>query len=203
MSKLRHGVLVLAALAALLVAAVGVYGGGIDDIDSPNWGGSFLVDRTGTHRAAISATGSLSVDSTGSVTVSHVSSALHVAGIIPTREHVSGALRAWQVSACGTTASLAVASNANRRSLTIKNLGGDAANPERNVLFIGFGATGHVALTTGNGFPLSVHMVVSGAAASATAVSTTPALVLEGYEGPIACITNQNTAVMSVIEILK
>ena len=158
------------------------------------------------------------------ITIAHTTSVTHVSGLVSIRDdtcptckarvdhynalanqpHISGALRAWQVSACGTTASLAVASNANRRDLVLKNLGGDAANSERNVIFVGFGATGHVALSTANGYPLAIHYAVFGGAATSnpTMVSTSP-LVLTNYQGPIACVTNQNTAILSIIEVLR
>lgn len=119
-------------------------------------------------------------------------------GALAIQNHASGSMRAWQVSACGGTATMAVASNANRRDLILKNLGGAAANSESNVIFVGFGTQGHVALTTANGFPIAVHYTVTGSASSGT-----PPVVLSNYQGPVACITNANTAILSVIEILQ
>lgn len=197
---------------ALLVISLGiglatVLHAGSQDQDSPNFNGVFLLDRTGSHRVAVTNDGHLAV--TGNVgvasvaTIGHITSAVHVAGVIANREHVSGALRAWQVSSCGTTASLAVASNPDRRDLVLSNLAGAAANPQNVILYIGYGTVGHVALSTANGFALSVHRVMIGTAAVPTAITTTPPLVLQNYQGPVACITNTDTAIMSVIEILR
>lgn len=117
--------------------------------------------------------------------------------------HISGAVRAWQVQSCGSTASLAVSTNTNRRDLILSNIGGAQPNAQiamNTVIFVGFGATGHVALTSSNGFPLQLHM----ATGSANSVYGTAApLRLENYQGPVACITNANSANMGVLEILR
>ena len=60
MRRKRTIVSLLIAGVLVLVASF-VAGGGIDDIDSPNWSGNFLVDRTGTHRGAIYSDGTLAV----------------------------------------------------------------------------------------------------------------------------------------------
>ena len=216
-----------AALTGIILAIVVVVGivsgGGIDDVDHPNWSGNFLVDRTGTHRAAITSSGALKVDGSGvgtgteiahissalhiagilPVQVAHISGALHIAGIVAVREHFGSSMVQYQVNACGGTAAVAVVTNTNRRTLILSNIGGAAANSERNIIFIGYGATGHTAVTTGTGIPLAPHYVISGTAVSLGVAATTPPMVLDNYQGPITCITNQNTAILGVIEILR
>ena len=121
--------------------------------------------------------------------VSHNSGQLHI-----TAFHSSGALRAWTVSTCGTSASLAVATNRARRDLILQNIG-------TRPIFIGYGTTGHVALTTSNGFMLHAGEGTGGSAAQMP--SALGRLELRDYSGPIACISTDATQTMNVLEILK
>ena len=122
-------------------------------------------------------------------TISHLSGQLHI-----TAFHSSGALRAWQVSTCGTTASLAIATNRARRDLILQNIG-------TRPIFIGYGTTGHVALTTSNGFMLHAGEGTGGSAAQMP--SALGRLELRDYNGPIACIATDAGQTMNVLEILK
>jgi len=192
MSK-RWRIIALMAFGVFL-AAVRVYGGGADDIDSPNFSGNYLVDRTGSHRATISATGRLSVDST----VSHVSSALHVAGqgasgAVKTEEHATGTLKVSRLT-CGTASVMLVHTSAARRDLMVNNIG------ERPV-WVGYGATGHVALTIDNGFPLH-SMSISSANPIVGENHRYAVLTLANYQGPLYCIGVVATPI-SIIEILR
>ena len=119
----------------------------------------------------------------------HVASQVHI-----TAFHSSGALRAWTVSTCGTSASLAVATNRARRDLILQNIG-------TRPIFIGYGTTGHVALTTSNGFMLHAGEGTGGSAAQMP--SALGRLELRDYSGPIACISTDATQTMNVLEILK
>ena len=148
------------------------------------------------------------------VTLAHVSSALHVAGgritlrdphcatctarvdhynALAVQPHISGALNAFQVQQCGTTATIALASNANRRDLWLRNTGttqvtgADMAN-----IFIGLGATGHVALTAANGWVLHV-----------AAHNTSNMLYLPNYQGPVSCIGTTAGSTLSILELLR
>lgn len=188
-----------------------------------------VVDGLSNQLAAVDHFGAIGVAIDSSrltadrLTISHISSLTHVFGRIqvsddtcPTcrarvdhfnalanQPHISGALRAWQVNTCGVTATQGVATNANRRDLILKNLGG-GDNPERSIIFLGFGTTGHVALSTNNGYPLAVHLVMTGAAGvPPSVVSVTPDLVIANYQGPISCIAHASSAILSVIEILR
>ena len=209
-------------LALVLVAVGFVSGGGIDDVDHPNWSGNFLVDRTGTHRAAITSSGALKVDGSGVGTgneIANISSALHIAGILPVQvthisgalhiagsvhiaaqqsvqPHISGAFRAWRVASCGATASTAVATNLARRGLLVNNVGNRPA-------YVGYGAAGHVALTLANGFPMHA-MGYTSANAIPGENHRWAILTLENYQGPLSCITaTGDITEISIIEILR
>lgn len=197
--NLGVGIWTLAMVGILIVAAV-AFGQTTWPLPSQTRSVTQGGDWTISH---IGSTVHVAGDLTATVnTVQHISSATHVTGIV--RGHYSGAIRAWQVSACGTTAAMAIASNEGRRDLILSNLGGAAANSERNIIFIGFGTTGHVALSTSNGFPMAIHYAVfGGAATSNPTMVSTPPFVLKDYQGPVACVTNQNTAVLSILEILR
>lgn len=147
----------------------------------------------------------------GSVwTLSHIGSQVHVSGAMELRDktcvtctarvdhynavamqaHVSGGVRMWQVSQCGSTAATAVATNTNRRALMVKNLGTTA-----NVnIWVGYGTTGHVALSTANGWALGQHEG-TGAASSW--------LVLDNYQGPLSCISTVAGMTLGVTEVLR
>lgn len=147
-------------------------------------------------------------------TIRHVSSVTHVAGgvmirdsscatcnarvdhynILVTQPHISGALRTWQVSQCGTTASLAVNTNENRRDLWLMNRG-------NGNIYIGYGTTGHVALTTGNGWP--IHATASAITTVARHSTALSIVYLQNYQGPIACIADLAGQAMQVMEILR
>lgn len=145
------------------------------------------------------------------VTLAHVSSALHVAGgrialrdphcatctarvdhynALAVQPHISGVLNAWQVQQCGTTATIAVASNANRRDIFLKNssTSASAAGDQANI-FIGLGTTGHVALTASNGWVL--HQTVG----------TSNQIYIPNYQGPVSCIGTTAGSTLSVLEI--
>jgi hypothetical protein len=142
--------------------------------------------------------------------LAHIQSATHVRGSVqigdnacPTcrarvdhynalaqQPHISGAIRIWTVSQCGGTAATAVVTDPNRRTLMVKNLGTTA-----NVnIWIGFGTTGHVALTAANGWALGQHEG-TGAASSQ--------LVLDNYQGPLSCISTVAGMSLGVTEILR
>lgn len=147
-------------------------------------------------------------------TVAHVTSVTHVAGLVSIRDdncltcrmrvdhynvlvtqpHISGALRTWQVSQCGTTASLAVNTNENRRDLWLMNRG-------NGNIYIGYGTTGHVALTTGNGWP--IHATASAITTVARHSTALSIVYLQNYQGPIACIADLAGTAMQVMEILR
>lgn len=191
-------------LALVLVAVGFVSGGGIDDVDSPNWSGNFLVDRTGTHRAAITSQGALKVDASGvgdGTTVAHISGALHIAGSVhiaaqqSVQPHISGALRAWRVASCGATASTAVASNLARRDLRVQNLG-------PYPVFVGFGTAGHVALTVANGWAMHA-MTIGSANWPPNHATATMVLDLPNYQGPLSCIAQTGVSEFGILEILK
>lgn len=187
----------LLALLACLLLIPKAQAGPIDDWGDPNQmtevrqGSEWTIKHIGTivHVAIVSGAsgGPLSTN------VAHISGVTHVTGQV--RAHYSGAIRAWQVSACGGTPSLAIASNDARRDLILKNIGG-GPNAESSVIWVGFGTTGHVALANQNGFPLGIHFSTS------PAFFTAP-LVLENYQGPVACLATANHAVLSVIEVLR
>lgn len=107
--------------------------------------------------------------------------------------HIGGAILAWQVSQCGTTATIAVATNANRRDLYLRNISstGPLAADSANI-FIGLGVTGHVALTAANGWVLH-----------AAAHMTSNTLILPNYQGPLSCIGTTAGATLSILEILR
>lgn len=146
-------------------------------------------------------------------TLAHVGSQVHVAGRVqigdnacPTcrarvdhynalamQPHISGAINAWQVGQCGSTATIAIATNTNRRDLYLRNISStgigstDGAN-----IFIGLGVTGHVALTAANGWVLH---------AAAHMASNT--LILPNYQGPVSCIGTTAGSTLSILEILR
>lgn len=122
-------------------------------------------------------------------TLSHISQQLHMANM-----HSSGSLRAWTISTCGTSASLAIATNRVRRDLILQNIG-------TRPIFIGYGTTGHVALTTSNGFMLHAGEGTGGSASQIP--SALGRLELRDYTGPIACISGDAGQTMNVLEILK
>lgn len=137
----------------------------------------------------------------------HASSVRHIAGYVYIRDahcatcwarvdhfntlvvqkHIGGAIRAWQVSQCGTTARTVVASNANRREIRLTNQG-------TSNIYIGYGATGHVALTATNGWPMH--------AASGSTGLAGPVILTE-YQGPIACVTDLQGQTLGVLEVLR
>lgn len=229
MKRLGLGLLLLAALLSRASAGPIDDWGDPNQMTEVRQGSAWTIAHIGSvvHVVSVSGSGS-SVSQSGQWNVAHISGILHVrvspssnandllgthaqvrdkncttcsvrvdhVGAMAVQAHQSGSMRAWQVNACGGTATMAVASNASRRDLILKNLGGAAANSDSNVIFVGFGTTGHVALTTANGFPITVHM-------STAPVMATPPVVLSNYQGPLACITNANTAVLSVIEVLQ
>ena len=118
----------------------------------------------------------------GEWNIRHVSAQIHVAAV-----HASGAFRAWRVAQCGTTARSAVATNQARRELWLTNMG-------TSNIYIGYGTTGHVALTTSNGWPM--HQ------SSASTGSAYP-VKLRGYYGPISCITDNGSQELGILEILR
>jgi hypothetical protein len=192
----------LTVVALLISLSTVLWAGGIDDIDHPNWSGNYLVDRTGTHRGAINSSGELSVrvDSVGHFSVAHISSILHVAGqgssgAVKTEEHKTGALTTWRVSSCGTTVATAVTTNTTRRDLIVNNIG------DRPV-YIGYGATGHVALTIANGFPMHSMGFTSANGIAGENHRYSGPLTLANYQGPLSCIAPAATG-LSIIEILK
>lgn len=156
---------------------------------------------------------SRSVIQGGDWSLSHIGSQLHVAGkvqigdkscatctarvdhygALANQPHISGAIRAWRVSQCGTTAATAVVTNADRRDLYLRNITstGPSAADGANI-FIGFGTTGHVALTASNGWVLH---------AAAHMASNT--LVLPNYQGPVSCIGTTAGSSLSILEILR
>ena len=148
------------------------------------------------------------------ITVAHVTSLTHVSGLVSVRDdncltcrmridhynvlvtqpHISGALRTWQVSQCGTTASLAINTNANRRDLWVMNRG-------NGNIYVGYGVTGHVALTTANGWPLhATASAITTTARHSTALST---VYLQNYQGPLACIADLAGQTLQVMEVLR
>lgn len=145
--------------------------------------------------------------------VSHVSSLTHVSGLISVRDdtcptckarvdhynalanqpHISGAIRAWQVSQCGPTATIAVASNANRRDIYLRNQGTTwTGRDDGGNIFIGFGVTGHVALTAANGWVMHAGAHIA-----------TSTLILYNYQGPISCIGLTAGSTLGVLEMLR
>lgn len=150
----------------------------------------------------------------GNWAIGHVSSVTHVRGLVSIRDdtcltckarvdhynvlvtqpHVSGAFRAWRVADCGTTASLAVSTNLNRRDLIMAVTG-------NRPVYIGYGATGHVALTQANGFPLHAFGVTSANAIPGEQHAASY-LYLPNYNGPIACIAPAASG-LAVMEILR
>lgn len=146
-------------------------------------------------------------------TLAHVGSQVHVAGrvqigdnacptcrarvdhynALATQPHISGAINAWQVGQCGTTARIAIATNANRRDLYLRNISstGPLAADSANI-FIGLGVTGHVALTADNGWVLH-----------AAAHMTSNTLILPNYQGPVSCIGTTAGSTLSILEILR
>mgnify|MGYP001595235258 FL=1 len=131
--------------------------------------------------------------------------------VLVTQSHISGAFNAWRVNACGTTARIVVASNPKRRDLYIQNLGGPtvSAGAHSNV-YLGLGATGHVALTAANGWTLHA-MTTSITTATTTDRGTgtsgpTTRLILYNYQGPLSCIavtTGPLGATLGILEILR
>jgi len=116
------------------------------------------------------------------VNVAHVSGQLHIAAI-----HASGALRASRVTSCGTSAATVVATNTARRELWLTNMG--TVN-----IYLGYGTTGHVALTTANGWPMH-------AASSSTGLAYP--VKLREYAGPVSCIADGPNQQLGVLEVLK
>jgi hypothetical protein len=134
-------------------------------------------------------------------TIQHISSVVHVAGMssaggsVKTENHLSGALRAWRVASCGTTTTQAVASNANRRTLIVNNIG-------TRPVYLGYGATGHVALTQANGYPMHSMGFTGANGINSENHRYAGPLILESYQGPISCIAPALTD-LSIIEILR
>lgn len=189
----------LTVVALLISLSTVLWAGGIDDIDSPNWSGNYLVDRTGTHRGAINSSGELSVKvgSVGHFSVAHISSVLHVAGqgssgAVKTEAHTTGALRAYRVTSCGSTVATLAVTNTSRRDLLVNNIG-------TNTIYIGYGAAGHVALTAANGFPMHAMGMSS---ANPVPNHQWAILTLQNYQGPLSCIS-LGVSEVSIIEILK
>ena len=164
-------------------------------------------------------------------TIRHVSSTTHIAGslqiqdmtcttcrarvdhynVLVVQPHISGAFRAWRVASCGTSATQMVATNTNRRDLYIQNLGGPtvSAGAHSNV-YLGFGTTGHVALTINNGWVLhSMSRSITPVTTSDTArvmSGDTAQLILYNYQGPVSCIaatTGPLGATLTILEILR
>lgn len=123
-----------------------------------------------------------------STNVAHISGVTHVTGQV--RGHYSGAVRAYQVSQCGGTAATAVVTNTDRRDLIVKNIGTTA----NNTIWVGFGTTGHVALTAANGWALTQHEGTAGNSSQ---------LILENYQGPLSCISTAAGMTLGVIEVLR
>ena len=144
-------------------------------------------------------------------TIQHISSVTHVSGLVSVRDdncltcrmridhynalavqpHISGSVRAWQVAQCGDTATIAVATNANRRDIILKNIGTTTATAvSQATIYIGFGVTGHVALTAANGYAL--HNTAGA-----------NQLILSNYNGPIACIATSTGQTLGVLEVLR
>ena len=188
---------------------------------------------------AVTVTGTaLDVNCTGcsaaaAVNVGHISAVVHVAGalqigdmtcptcrarvdhynVLVVQPHISGAFRAWRVASCGTTATQMISTNPNRRDLYIQNLGGPtvSAGAHSNV-YLGFGTTGHVALTINNGWVLhSMSRSITPATTSDTArvmtgAGDTSRLILYNYAGPVSCIsatTGPLGATLTILEILR
>jgi len=116
------------------------------------------------------------------VNVGHLSGQLHIAAI-----HASGALRAWRVESCGTAAKTVIATNTARRELWLTNMG-------TSNIYIGYGAAGHVAVSTSNGWPMH--------AASASTGLAYPVKLRE-YVGPIACVTDLGSQQLGIMEVLR
>ena len=162
--------------------------------------GVYITDPTDTTRA-------------GPGVLAHISSVTHVSGLLSIRDdtcltckarvdhynalanqpHISGALNAFRVSNCGTTATIALASNPNRRDLYLQNgATSQVIATDMASIFIGLGATGHVALTAANGFVLH-----------AGAHTSTNRLYLPNYQGPISCIGTTAGSPLQILEILR
>ena len=108
--------------------------------------------------------------------------------------HISGALRTWQVSQCGTTAALAINTNANRRDLWVMNRG-------NGNIYVGYGVTGHVALTTTNGWPL--HATASAITTTARHSTALSIAYFPNSQGPLACISDLAGQTLQVMELLR
>ena len=130
----------------------------------------------------VNVTNTAAVSQSGEWNVRHVSGAMHIAGV-----HGSGALRAWRVASCGTAASSVIATNTARREIWLTNMG-------TSNIYIGYGVTGHVALTTSNGWPMH--------AASASTGLAYP-MKFRNYYGPLSCITDNGSQQLGVMEILR
>ena len=175
-------------------------------VDLPRWA-HMAVAQSGIWNIAAAHQG-------GQWTIAHITSVTHIAGslqiqdrtcttcrarvdhynVLVVQPHISGALRTWQVNQCGTTASLAINTNANRRDLWVMNRG-------NGNIYIGYGATGHVALTTANGWPLhATASAITSTARHSTALST---VYLQNYQGPLACISDLAGQSLQVMEILR
>lgn len=193
--------------------------------------GSSVLAQPGTLRPGeviitdpISRNRQVIIDHTGALVttanvVSHIGSVLHVAAAggglvirdttcstcqarvdhtnaLANQPHISGAIRAWRVTSCGTTAATAVASNANRRDLRLTNMGTDT-------LYVGYGTTGHVALTTSNGWPMHAAGGFNWSAGQRHVVSSLVTLDLPNYQGPMSCIADSVGQTLGIMEILR
>lgn len=168
------------------------------------------VDHAGAVSVTNTTQGADIVDSSNRFTIAHITSLTHVSGLVSVRDdncltcrmrvdhfnvlvtqpHISGAIRAQQVTNCGSTATQAVATNANRRDLMVQNYG-------NNTIFVGYGTTGHVALSTTNGIALHANTALANA-------SPSTALWLYNYQGPLSCMTpDTNSVPMAILEILR
>lgn len=165
---------------------------------------------------AVTVTGTaLDVNCTGCsaasvVAVDHISSVTHVVLVASghanvTRQHISGAFRAWRIANCGTTAAIAVKENRDRRDLYLQNLGGPAASGSAHYnIYLGYGTQGHVALTINNGWVL--HAMGYLGAGTTPSTGPTTQLILYNYQGPLACISATATGggpQLSILEVLR
>lgn len=159
--------------------------------------------------------------------VAHITSLTHVGGSLQIQDmtcttcrarvdhynalvvqpHISGAFRAWRVSKCGSTATQMIATNHNRRDLYIQNLGGPTVTPSNNHynVYLGFGTTGHVALTANNGWTLHAMTYLVNPTTTTLGPGNfgpTTQLILPNYQGPVSCISVQG-ATVGILEILR
>lgn len=167
-------------------------------------GGDWTIAHIGS---TVHVAGSVAV-SGGSITattgpIPHITSVTHVVGV--TRLHYSGALRATQVQSCGTTAATVVPTNEGRRDLYVKNIGNSTQGA--HTVWLGYGATGHVALTKDNGWALhaagSFFVQNPAQTVNVGLVYSNTEIRLENYQGPLSCISTGSGSNLSVIEVLR